>query len=101
MVVLECLNCKYTWVKRCSRPKQCPKCRTIYWDKKAPVRFRRDKPRSFGFKDLVVGQRYLYPWLSDKENCARWRAFKKAKALRPELKFRTTGQGFEVWVEEY
>jgi hypothetical protein len=101
MVILECVNCGYRWVKRCKKPKQCPSCRTSYWDSEPDVRFRRDRPRSFGFMDIKAGQRYLYAWKDEKENCARWRAFKKAQALRPELRFRTTGQGLEVWVEEY
>ena len=101
MLKNECQKCKKTWFPRVADPKKCPFCQTRYWKQGIDFRFDASKPLSFGFKDIKEGQRYLHAWKSDKENCARWRAFLRAKALRPELRSRATGQGFEVWLEVY
>ena len=31
--ILECLRCGHEWIPRGKKPKQCPKCRSPYWDK--------------------------------------------------------------------
>ena len=33
MVVLECVRCGHRWIPQVKSPKQCPKCRSRYWNK--------------------------------------------------------------------
>lgn len=30
---VKCLRCGYEWIPRISDPRQCPKCRSMRWDK--------------------------------------------------------------------
>jgi len=33
MKKLKCVKCNHQWYPRTPKPVQCPKCRTVYWEK--------------------------------------------------------------------
>ncbi len=35
---LKCLKCQHEWMPRTSDVRQCPKCKTAYWDSKKEVK---------------------------------------------------------------
>ena len=32
----KCLKCLYTWLSRVARPKECPQCKSRYWQARKP-----------------------------------------------------------------
>jgi len=33
LLVLICLRCNHNWIARTEKPRFCPKCKSLYWDK--------------------------------------------------------------------
>jgi len=38
-----CIRCGYEWLKGHKKPQTCPKCRSIYWDKKRKYKTKSSK----------------------------------------------------------
>lgn len=53
-----CIICNHDWFPRSfDKPKRCPNCQTINWDKEG-------KRKKYCFGDWVVGEERTLPWYS-------------------------------------
>lgn len=92
MPKMHCVQCHHFWDTRTPRrPRQCPKCWTVDWD-------RNPKYRYYNFANIEVGKTVLYPWFENQNKNERIIRALLQYMRRSERKFKyyPTGLGLNV-----